>query len=169
MIIRVSEIPDEGLTIANPGEFVAPFTDRSWRLDGIHLTLVREGDDVLVTGDLSAVVPLACGRCLEEFPVTVRTTVDARYIPRPATADPVELGADDLDLDFYDNDQLNLAGLVETETALALPMKPLCREDCRGLCPVCGGNRNLTACACGDRASDPRWASLRTLAARHSH
>jgi uncharacterized protein len=94
--------------------------------------------------------------------------VDARFIPRPAGGD-VELGSDDLDLDFYDHDLLNLAGLVETETTLALPMKPLCREDCRGLCPVCGGNRNVTACTCDGREPDPRWAALRTLAGRHSH
>jgi uncharacterized protein len=161
MLIRVSEIPDEGLTIANVGEFVAPFTDRAWRLDHIRLQVVREGVDVIVTGELQATVPMTCGRCLEELPAAVRAVVDARYIPRPATADDVELGADDLDLDFYDDDQLDLARLVETETSLALPMKPLCRDDCRGLCPVCGGNRNVTACACSDRSDDDMGGSGR--------
>jgi uncharacterized protein len=169
MIIRVSDIQDEGLTIANAGEFVAPFTDRSWRLEDVRLHLTREGDDVLVTGDVRALVPLTCGRCLEEFPVTVRAAVDARFAPRPAAGENVELGADDLDLDFYDHDELNLATLVETETTLALPMKPLCREDCRGLCPVCGGNRNVTPCACESRAPDPRLAALKDLSARLSH
>jgi uncharacterized protein len=169
MMIRVSEIPDEGLTIANAGELVAPFTDRTWKLERLRLRVQREGVDVVVTGDLQAVVPMTCGRCLEELPATVRAAVDARYIPRPATGDDLELGADDLDLDFYDDDQLDLARLVETETSLALPMKPLCREDCRGLCPVCGGNRNITACACSERGPDPRWAALRGLAARSSN
>jgi uncharacterized protein len=166
MIIRVSDIPDEGLTVANAAEFAAPFTDRSWRLEDIRLRLVREDHDVLVTGELTAVVPLTCGRCAEEFPVTVRAEVDARYAPRPATGDAVELGADDLDLDFYDHDLLDLDRLVETETALALPMRALCRDDCRGLCPTCGVNRNLSPCACGDRAPDARWAALRTLIGR---
>jgi len=162
MMIRVSEIPDEGMTIANPGEFVAPFTDRTWRLSGIRLRVERDGVDVVVTGSLESVVPMTCGRCLEELPATVRAAVDARFIPRPATGDDMELGTDDLDLDFYDDDQLDLARLVETETSLALPMKPLCRDDCRGLCPVCGGNRNVTACACSERgpAPDPRWTGL---------
>jgi uncharacterized protein len=53
--------------------------------------------------------------------------------------------------------------VVETETTLALPMKPLCRDDCRGLCPVCGGNRNLVACACAQRTPDPRLAVLKDL------
>lgn len=166
MIIRISEIPDEGLVVANPGEFVAPYTDRSWRLQGLRLRVERDEDDVRVTGELAANVPLVCGRCLEEFRVDVRPSVDLRYGPRPPVGDAVELGADDLDQDFYDNDQLNLATLVETETTLALPMKPLCRPDCRGLCPVCGGNRNVTACACPTRPPDPRLADLGDLGAR---
>jgi len=167
MIIRVSDIQDEGLTIANVAEFPAPFADRSWRLEAVRLRLVREGRDVVVTGEIAAVVPLSCGRCLEEFEVAVRAAVDTRYVPRPAaTAEDVELGSDDMDLDFYDRDELDLAALLETETTLALPMKPLCRPDCRGLCPVCGANRNVAPCACETRPPDPRLAVLRDLAAR---
>jgi uncharacterized protein len=169
MIIRVSEIPDDGLVVGNPGELVAPFADRSWRLEGIRLHVVRDGQDVVVTGELAASVPLTCSRCLEEFRAEVRPAVDARFVPRPAPAHAVELGADDLDLDFYENDELNLDLLVETETTLALPMKPLCRPECRGLCPVCGGNRNHTPCTCDTRASDPRLAALRNLSARLNH
>ncbi|HEU5319946.1 MAG TPA: DUF177 domain-containing protein, partial [Methylomirabilota bacterium] len=76
------------------------------------------------------------------------------------------LGVDDLDVDFYENDQFDVARVVETETTLALPMKPLCRADCRGLCPVCGANRNVTECACPARPLDPRLAVLRDWAAR---
>jgi len=68
----------------------------------------------------------------------------------------------------YEKDELDLNVLVETETTLALPMKPLCREDCLGLCPVCGGNRNVVTCGCRDRAPDPRLAVLKDLAARRS-
>jgi len=169
MIIRVSDIPDDGLTFANVGEFIAPYTDRAWRLDGVRLDVARDGDDVVVTGELAATVPLTCGRCVEEFPVAITVPVDARYLPRPAVADDAELGADDLDLDFYDNDELNLNSLIETETTLALPMKPLCRPECRGLCPVCGVNRNTTACSCETRAPDPRLAALRDIASRLNH
>jgi len=69
MIIRVSDIPDDGFTFANVGEFIAPYTDRAWRLDGVRLDVARDGDDVVVTGELAATVPLTCGRCVEEFPV----------------------------------------------------------------------------------------------------
>lgn len=169
MIIRVSDIQAEGLLIANAAEFTAPFSDRTWRLEGVRLQISREGADVLVEGELTASVPLTCSRCLEEFRVEVHPAIDMRYVPRPAAlaaAENVELGSDDLDLDFYSNDEVNLDALVETETTLALPMKPLCREDCRGLCPVCGGNRNLTPCACDVRPPDPRLAVLKQLGAR---
>jgi len=68
----------------------------------------------------------------------------------------------------YRKDELDLSALIETETTLAVPMKPLCRDDCLGLCPVCGGNRNVTACACAARATDPRLAVLKDLAHRLS-
>jgi uncharacterized protein len=169
MIIRVSDLEDDGLLLANAGEFVAPFADRSWRLESVRLHVSLDGQDVVVVGELAADVPLTCSRCLEEFRAQVRPQVDMRYVPKPATSSDVELGADDLDLDFYANDELNLSALVETETTLALPMKPLCRADCRGLCPACGSNRNLAPCSCQVRPPDPRLAPLRDLAARLDH
>jgi uncharacterized protein len=98
----------------------------------------------------------------------VAADLDVRLLPRPAAADSVELGADDLDVDFYENDELDLSRLVENETTLALPMKPLCRPDCRGLCAVCGANRNVVMCTCAPHPPDPRLAALRDLAARHT-
>jgi uncharacterized protein len=169
MILRVSDIPDDGLTIEDVSLFGAAFADRSWRLDGVHLRAERDGDDVVVAGEIDATIPVVCGRCLEEFPAPTRADVDVRFIPRPPTGERVELGSDDLDLDFYAGGEVNLDALVASETALALPMKPLCREDCRGLCPVCGGNRNLVTCACPERAPDPRLGALKDLAARLHH
>jgi uncharacterized protein len=169
MIIRVSELEDQGLAVADAAALGPAFSDPSWRLDGVDLQVSPDGADVLVQGTLRATVPQTCGRCLETFRSTVDARVDVRLVPKPATKDNVELGMDDLDVDFYENDELDLNRVVETETTLALPMKPLCREDCRGLCPACGGNRNLVACACAERAPDPRLAALRDLASRMRH
>jgi uncharacterized protein len=169
MIIRVSELEEQGLTVADPRALEPAFVDPSWRLDALQLQISPDGADVVVQGRLTATVPQTCGRCLEAFPARVDARVDVRLVPRPATADNVELGADDLDVDFYTNDELDLNRVVETETTLALPMKPLCREDCRGLCPACGGNRNVVPCACAERAPDPRLAALRDLATRLRH
>ncbi len=167
MIIQVSEIPAEGLSIEGPQSLPAPFSDSTWDLDELSLFIERDGVDVLVRGRVAGRVPQTCGRCLEQFVVRVESQIDSRFVPRPQNRrDEVELAADDLDLDFYSNDSLNLVVLVETEATLALPMKPLCRADCRGLCSVCGGNQNLVECHCGDRAPDSRFAVLKDLAAR---
>ncbi len=169
MMIRVSEIPQEGLSIEGAEARPAPFHDPAWRLEGLSLFIEKEGTDVLVRGRIAASVPQVCGRCLERFPVRVETEIDTRLAPRPqARREEIELASDDLEMDFYTDDLLNVAQLVETETTLELPMKPLCREECRGLCPVCGGNRNVVECRCEVNPPDPRFAVLKDLAARLS-
>ncbi|MGH7335448.1 MAG: YceD family protein [Candidatus Rokuibacteriota bacterium] len=169
MIIRVSELPGEGLTIDDPATVGSPYQDRSWHLDGVRLHVARDGIDVVVGGEINATVSQTCGRCLEAFPVTVQAAIDLRFMPRPVSADSLELSPDDFETDFYADDQLDLGAVVEAETTLALPMKPLCQPDCRGLCPVCGGNRNLITCACPERPSDPRLGGLAHRAARLDH
>jgi len=169
MIIRVSELEEQGLRIDDVHALASALADPAWRLDSVALDVQADGVEVFVRGRLAATVPQTCGRCLEVFPVRVDTPVDVRLVPRPARADSVELGADDLDVDFYENDELDLARLIANEATLALPMKPLCREDCRGLCPVCGANRNVAPCTCAPRPPDPRLAVLRDLSARSSH
>ncbi|PYM08593.1 MAG: hypothetical protein DMD82_02215 [Candidatus Rokuibacteriota bacterium] len=167
MLIRVSEIPAEGLSIQGVDVLPEPYHDSSWRLLRLSLFVEKDDADVFVRGQVEASVPQVCGRCLERFPLRVELPIDARFAPKrvPGKED-VELASDDLEIDFYADDMLNLAQVVETETTLELPMKPLCREGCRGLCPVCGGNRNLVECACAVKPSDLRFAVLKDLAAR---
>jgi uncharacterized protein len=97
----------------------------------------------------------------------VDAPVETRIVPAPARGEERELGADDLETDIYDHDQIDLNVLLETETTLGLPMKPLCREGCRGLCPTCGASRNAAPCGCAPVA-DPRWSPLKGLADRLS-
>ena len=166
MIIRVSELEEQGLRIDDVDALATALPDPSWRLESVALEVEADGTEVFVRGQLAVTAPQTCGRCLEVFPAHVDTPVDVRLVPKPAAADSVELGADDLDVDFYANDQLDLGRVVATETTLALPMKPLCRPECRGLCAVCGANRNVVPCTCPARPPDPRLAVLRDRAAR---
>jgi uncharacterized protein len=169
MLIRVSEIPEDGIHIEGVGSVERPFSDPAWRLEDLSLDVQRDGEVVLVRGRLGARVPQTCGRCVEGFEVSVAAEVDARFVPSPAApGEERELGAADLETDVYAHDVVDVAALIETETTLRLPMKPLCREDCRGLCPQCGANRNVAPCACQERQADPRWAPLKALADRLS-
>ena len=148
MRIRVADIPEEGLRIDGPESFDHPFQDPPWVLDEASLAVEKDGAG---------------------FDLTVTPSIEARFVPSPTgRGDEQELGADDLETDVYDQGTLDLNALLETETSLALPMKPLCREECRGLCPVCGENRNTTACACEERAPELRWEPLKAWAARQS-
>jgi uncharacterized protein len=167
MLIRVDEIPDEGLQVESLDAFPHPFQDPTWTLQNVSLTVQKDGDAVFVTGRLAARVPQQCSRCLETYAAQIEPQVDARFVPNPRAPDEErELGADDLETDVYDNGVVDLTALLETETTLLLPMKPLCQDDCRGLCPICGGNRNAVDCRCEVRVADPRWAPLRSWAAR---
>ena len=168
MNIKVSEIPEEGLSIEGVEDFPQPFQDPAWTLESLSLLVEKDGNDVLVRGRMRAWVPQTCGRCLEPFPFDVVARVDTRFCPRPARREEVELTPDDLEADFYADDLLDVNRLLQTETELGLPMKPLCGKDCRGLCPVCGGNRNVTPCTCAARPPDPRLAVLKDLADRLS-
>jgi len=168
MVIRVSEIPEEGLRFEGPEAFPEPFQDRAWRLEAAELAVDKDGDVVLVHGRVRSRVPQVCSRCLEPFEATVDANVDTRLVPSPAVrGEERELGRDDLETDVYERDQIDLNALLETETTLGLSMKPLCSEACRGLCPTCGTNRNAAPCACAP-AADPRWSPLRGLADRLS-
>jgi len=161
MRITISEIPDEGLTVETTAELAAAFRESGWELETASLQLGKRGSEVEISGGFAGTVPLACSRCLEPFPFRVAPEIAVRLLPKPtAREEEVELSGDDLEVEFYDGDVLDLAALLRAETLLTLPMKPLCREECRGLCPVCGGNRNQVACACEVRWADPRLAVL---------
>jgi uncharacterized protein len=164
MQIRVSEIPDDGLRLLDPAALGGVYPDSSWTLDAVDLLVERLGEKVAVAGRFEATASLLCSRCLESFVTRVEPVVDLQLVPQPSSRHgKLELGRDDLEVDFYPGDVLDVAGLLRSETDLALPMKPLCRPDCRGLCPVCGGNRNVTECRCETRETDPRLAPLEAL------
>jgi uncharacterized protein len=167
MLIKVSEIPEDGLSFEGAASLPDPYADPGWRLEDLALAVHKDGDVVLVTGRIAARVPAACSRCLEPAELAIRPEVDLRLVPAPVgRGEEHELGADELETDVYSGDEIDLRRLVRSETELALPMKPLCRADCRGLCPSCGANLNAGPCQCGGAAPDPRWAPLRALLGR---
>lgn len=107
---------------------------------------------------------LECSRCLASYPFQEDETFSLVLYPRSsAPASEVELAPDDLDVVFYSDPVVPLSPIAEERVQMALPMKPLCKPDCRGLCPTCGKDRNLGACTCSSETLDPRWEALRAL------
>jgi uncharacterized protein len=108
---------------------------------------------------------LVCARCLEPVQEEVSRDFDLYYRPLlPANPDEeVRLKNDDTEIAFYKDDGLFLTDVLAEQVLLAIPMKVICRSDCRGLCPFCGANLNSDECRCEVHATDPRLAPLARL------
>ena len=131
----------------------------------IRLRVEKDGDKYRLVGNLGSTVRLSCCRCLESFDVPVDLLVDLLYLPQNADGGEGECEITDEDLSsaFYRDDQIDLGLMVHEQLQLALPMKPLCREVCRGLCSVCGVNLNSERCSCDSTWHDPRLDVLESL------
>lgn len=133
----------------------------------VHLVVDvhKDRDAFRVSGRVQTRLLLECGRCLEPFAIPVDSAFDLRYLPQPtgSTHEEHEIHEDDLTTSYYKDDMLDLGELMREQVQLALPMKPLCTEECKGLCPECGTNLNTAACDCAPKWEDPRLAALKGL------
>jgi uncharacterized protein len=122
-----------------------------------------------LVGAVQTTLELPCGRCLEPFALPVNAAFDLRYQPHALNTGEGEreIEEDDLTTAFYENETIDLGQLMREQFYLSLPMKPLCRGDCLGLCAVCGANLNRGTCGCKHEWEDPRLAVLRTLKPDH--
>jgi uncharacterized protein len=139
------------------------------RFDGV---LQKKDQRFRLKGRVQATLELTCGRCAEPFQLPIDTEVDLTYVPQPSSQpaahskrdDPeVELSDEDLTTAYYRDHVLDFAEMLREQFYLAMPMRPLCREDCKGLCPHCGTNLNTGTCNCEVRWQDPRLAGLQSL------
>ena len=171
LIIEIASIPPEGLEVdeaLTAGEVHVQGEETFVLLDGGRLQCrLDRGDDqsVHVRGRLAARVELQCGRCLEAFPLAMDQELDLFYLPHRAdeddeAEDEVELADRDMVVAYYQGDRLDLGEMIREQLFLALPMKRLCREQCAGLCPTCGGNRNTRPCSCPPVETGSRLADL---------
>ncbi len=130
----------------------------------VNVTYYRSGVDLFFDGHLVGQVSGNCARCLEAYPFTIER--DFVFVLKPATPAQVSrrgLTSDDLAFGTYSGEEVDLSPLIREELILALPTRPLCRDDCSGLCPHCGANRNLGPCACRNDWVDPRLEAFRGL------
>jgi uncharacterized protein len=134
------------------------------RLD-VDLTYYRSGLEIFLSGDFRGSFRGCCGRCVENYDFTLASHFDLVLVPDPARIErgAEELHRDDLGLSYYSSDEINLAPLIAEQVMLALPTRPLCSDNCRGLCSRCGVNLNKEACGCSAATGDPRLAIFRTL------
>jgi uncharacterized protein len=165
-----------------PGAFVSASADtddfRVAEPVALTLNVTKTGNRVHLVGRVVATLDVLCSRCLEAYRVPVNASVNLTFYPatdpvataKPARTSPKsddddgdEVKEDDLGVSFYTDDYIDLEQIMREQFYLALPMKPLCTPDCKGLCPDCGINRNRETCSCVSTWVDPRFDALRNL------
>src|SRR5262245_66332941 len=132
---------------------------------GLAFDIRKDKQQFQLTGRVQTTLELPCSRCLEPFLRPVDAQFDLRYQPQAlnTSVDEHEVQEDDLSTAFYEDDESDLGQLMREQFLLSLPMKPLCSDACRGLCPVCGTNLNRGSCDCTRTWDDPRFAALREI------
>lgn len=132
-----------------------------------HVKLVRTLRGVLVEADLATAARLECGRCLEETTTSLSLHIEEEFIPtidvNTGFVVPPQSGDDESDFRIDDHHQLDISEAVRQYGLLEIPLQPLCRENCAGLCPTCGANLNDGVCGCQIELADPRLLSLQQL------
>jgi uncharacterized protein len=152
--------------VYGPGEL--DFTDSRVRLTGlpeVSGSLALRGKELLVKGKLKAQAEVDCDRCLTPVAVPIDSHFNLQYLTREdyESSVAVELDEPDLIVSIFDGETLDVDELVREQLLLSVPDYSFCREDCQGLCPVCGANRNSKQCDHQDADNDPRWAALKHL------
>jgi uncharacterized protein len=121
-------------------------------------------EDIRLVGSLRTAVELLCARCLEPVLHKVSRDFELLYRPQGIDAGHEELSVTDAEAEigYYTGDGLQLEEVLREQLLLSVPMRAMCREDCKGLCPQCGKNLNAGACSCAP-PSDARWEALKGL------
>jgi len=170
MKIKIHEIGPEGLALRLPFEpswFRPALADVDLELapggGGAEVTLEKVDDNVLVRGAMRGSVIVPCARCLARAEIDLAAPIRMTYSREAEVREAeVEITDDDVDFAVYDGETINLGELFREQILLAIPMTPLCRTECKGLCSQCGKDLNEGPCSC-QRPPDPRFAALKGL------
>ena len=169
MRIEVDKLEEHG------GKFVHVYQVNDLPLDDAEVRLVepgevsgrvrRAGKEFELRGRLHAKLEAVCGRCLKPVELPISTEFTERFVRAVSWAaeEQHELREEDLNIAIFDGEAIELDDLVREELLLAVPVNVLCSQDCKGLCPICGVDRNLNDCQCGNDEVDSRWQGLEHL------
>ncbi len=185
MVVTVDQIRGGGLSLDETlsesflTHALAEVKDTGFRPDGpalLQVKLQRTGSGVLLRGSTEVALHTPCRRCLADVHLRLPIGFTLNLVSQAALSAGEDDGADDehteragsfdlerADEELFDGKTIDLEPLVREQVLLALPMHAVCRDDCKGLCSVCGGNLNETNCACARTQVDPRLAALKNF------
>lgn len=177
MRIRIDDIKDEGFTLefveesaSFPGlqeicadgdfEFVAPIRTR--------LRAFQVRGMIEVEGKVETLLRQSCSRCLEEYEEKLCASFSLTYVTEMPevtddSGDEIEISAEEMGLIHFEGEEIDLRAAIQEQIVMALPLRPLCRQECKGLCPQCGANLNEADCGCGATDFNIKFAALKGL------
>jgi uncharacterized protein len=128
----------------------------------VDLSATLSGDEIICQGEVYTTVEIECSRCLEIYDLPIKA--DLQFVAQILDS-PIDMPGDDEDFEVISKTQniLDISQRVRDAIVLAIPLKPLCSEDCKGLCPICGANLNDSECDCKPDRTDERWDALKDL------
>jgi uncharacterized protein len=137
------------------------------RAEGTAQLLNHSLGEIRVQGNLNVTVEATCDRCLELARFPIENTFDLVYMPAATTKAGGETEIDEagVEVGYYEGNGLALNDVLREVVLLAIPMQLVCSEECKGICPVCGQNRNQLECGCHEEAFDDRWSKLKSFRA----
>ena len=167
--LRFEETPQEFPVLAemiNQGEceFIAPINT--------SLRALRFTDRVEVEGDVQTAVRLDCGRCLKAFETSLESHFALTYTTRIEEVemlteqDEVELRPEQISRIYFEGEKIDLQAAIQEQVVMAFPIRALCSENCRGLCPQCGADQNDGSCSCYRQAIDSKFIALKNFRPR---
>ena len=172
--LKFDEIPEEGLDLKWKEErasLLAYLKDLS-RIDfdfgaplQAEVKIRKAGRLVLISGEIQTELRLQCVRCLKEFPYPLSTTFELTLQPlkEAPSEEETELGGEEMELNFFEGGEIHLSEIACEQIFLEIPYKPLCQEGCKGLCPICGKDLNLSACECVKEELTSGFSALKKL------
>lgn len=168
MRFRLDTIPEEGKDVEatiSPAQIMVDMPgymlNRPLVFSG---RLTRSAQNVYVHGKLTGTVNAQCGRCLEDFELPVDLEVDIAFSPEREQLDQdVEVHEYDANLAYYEADSIDLLPELRDLFLVDLPIRPVCRSDCKGLCSQCGVDLNVDSCTCGIQAESSPFDKLKEL------
>ena len=170
MEIDLTQLDTDGVRVREAFDSDALGSDAAqerYRPLGAELTawVRRERQGARATGDLAATIRVECDRCLKPLDLEVANAFDQRYVwgEAGAAVEEIEIDLGELDVEELAAPALDTRALAREQLELAAPIRVVCSEDCKGLCPVCGVDLNTRACACDATPIDPRWDALKEL------
>jgi uncharacterized protein len=165
MIIDIDRLPREGLKISREFEFsngeIIEESAVFFQPVHVEMSVKKVGEQVFIKGRIKTILSFVCCRCLVPYEFPVDSHFDLVYLPEELEQAKDELGSDDLNTSFYYSRRIDLREVVLEQFNLTFPVKPLCSENCQGICPVCGRNINSGECSCIRDDSDSRLERLK--------